>query len=453
MNRIIIIDDDAFICNVLEKHLTDQGYEVDTAYSASSGKKLLKEKSYSLALCDYRLPGSDGLKMFRAIKRMQPDAEVVIITAYADVRIAVNLIKEGVADYIVKPIRQEELLNLVKSILGRSDQKEEKKKEDAPGDFFFAKSKLFKDVLTLAGKVAPTNMSVLIEGPTGAGKEFLAKYIHSRSKRKNKPFVALDCGAVPRTLANSELFGHRKGAFTGALADKTGVFQEADGGTLFLDEVGNMDYEVQVKLLRTLQERTITRVGDANPVQVDVRIIAASNEPLKKLLEKGDFREDLYHRLNEFQLEIPGLRERGNDILDYTDFFIKQSNEQLGKQVKGIDDQVKNIFMQYSWEGNLRELRNVLKRAVLLSSGEFLTADLLPDEIRHFHLYEQADTEKYPGNSELKEISLEAERDLILNALREAGNNKSRAARQLGIDRKTLYNKLKKLNIDLSSGE
>jgi len=461
MGRILIIDDDAFICNVLEKHLSDNGYDVDASFSAAGGKKLLKDQEYDLVLCDYRLPESDGFKMLKIIKKLQPDVGVVIITAYADVKIAVKLIKQGAAEYIVKPIQKEELLHIVKELLTANNSKaensgtsseEEEKNADLPNDFFFGKDQAFHNILNMAEKVAPTNMGVLIQGATGSGKEYLAQYIHQKSKRNNKPFVALDCGAIPKSLADSELFGHRKGSFTGALADKTGVFQEANGGTLFLDEVGNLDYEVQVKLLRTLQERTIAMVGDANSFEVDVRIIAASNEDLREQVESGDFREDLYHRLNEFQLEIPSLNKRGEDLLLYSEYFIDLANRQLGKSVAGLDDKVREIFLSYSWEGNLRELKNVLKRAVLLSESELITPDTLPEEIRNHHLYYPERNEIDGNEGALKESSLDAEREVIIQALREMNNNKSKAARKLGIDRKTLYNKMNKLDIDPNPG-
>ncbi len=449
MNKVLIVDDDVFICNILEKHLVDDGFEAETAYSAASAKKLLKESVFDVVLCDYRLPDSDGLKMFHIIKKLNPNAKVIIITAYPDVSVAVKLIKGGADDYILKPLRQDDLLNLLRKLLQNGSTVEPSgKKQDE--DFFFGESSEIRQVLQLAETVAPTDMSVIIQGETGSGKEYLARFIHYRSKRREKPFVALDCGAIPKTLANSELFGHIKGSFTGAVADKIGVFVEANGGTLFLDEIGNLDYEVQVKLLRTLQERKVNRVGDPKTINIDVRIIVASNEDLGFLVAENKFREDLYHRINEFMVQLPPLRERKKDILQYAEFFIQQANIQLEKNVTGIDDDVRDIMLNYSWAGNLRELRNVVKRSVLMSQSDVLTADTLPREIRRFHLHEATNQDE-EGSGDLRKTSMEAERSLILGTLQSVDNNKSKAARILNIDRKTLYNKMKQLNIGLQS--
>lgn len=450
MHRLMIIDDDLFICNILEKYLTDHGYGVRTAYSARSAKKLLKESAFDVVLCDYRLPDSDGLKMLEFIREQNKGTKVIIITAYADVNIAVKLIKAGADDYIVKPVQQDELLVLLSELL-QSPNNIQLPENKTDGEFFFGESTEIRQVLQLAETVAPTDMSVIIDGETGSGKEYLARFIHYRSKRRQKPFVALDCGAIPKSLANSELFGHIKGSFTGAVADKIGVFQEANGGTLFLDEIGNLDYEVQVKLLRTLQERRITRVGDPKTTYIDVRIIVASNEDLKQLVDQNKFREDLYHRINEFLIQLPPLRKREKDILLYANFFMDQANQQLDKNVTRIDEETMDIILNYSWEGNLRELNNVVRRSVLLSKSDILTADTLPPEIRSFHLHEGANQNSEEASGDLRKTSLEAERALIIGTLRSVDNNKSKAARILNVDRKTLYNKMKQLNIGLQS--
>ncbi len=450
MHRLLIIDDDLFICNILEKYLTNNGYEVRTAYSARSAKKILKESAFDAVLCDYRLPDSDGLKMLQFIRELNKTTKVIIITAYADVNIAVKLIKAGADDYIVKPVNQDELLVLLSHML-ESSSNIQTAGNRSDGEFFFGESTEIRQVLQLAETVAPTNMSVIIDGETGSGKEYLARFIHYRSKRRQKPFVALDCGAIPKSLANSELFGHIKGSFTGAVADKIGVFQEANGGTLFLDEIGNLDYEVQVKLLRTLQERRITRVGDPKTTNIDVRIIVASNEDLKQLVAKNKFREDLYHRVNEFLIHLPPLRKREKDILLYADFFMGQANQQLDKNVTKIDEETRDIILNYSWAGNLRELSNVIRRSVLLSKSDTLTADSLPPEIRSFHLHETTNQKSEETSGDLRKTSLEAERALIIGTLQSVDNNKSKAARILNVDRKTLYNKMKQLNIGLQS--
>lgn len=450
MHRILIIDDDVFICNILEKYLKDNKYEVKSAYSAASAKNILKEEAFDVVLCDYRLPDSDGIKMLETIRRLDPGARVVVITAYADVNIAVKLIKSGASDYVVKPIQQEEILHLVNDLISKPEAPQAKKVKDN-GDFFFGSSPEITKVLELARTVAPTDLSVIINGETGSGKEFLARFIHVNSHRSKQRFVALDCGAIPKTLANSELFGHIKGSFTGAVADKIGVFQEADGGTLFLDEIGNLEYEVQVKLLRTLQERKVTRVGDPKTTEVDVRIIAASNEDLKQQVLDNNFREDLYHRLNEFMIALPPLRERQKDIIAYAEYFMEEANAQLDRNISKIDENAREILLQYSWEGNLRELRNVIKRAVLMSPSDMITKEAFPEEIRSFHLQQSLDTGIIDASSDLRETSLEAEKELIIETLRSVDNNKSKAARILKIDRKTLYNKMKRLNISLQS--
>jgi len=450
MHKILIIDDDVFICNVLEKFLKDNAFEVKSAYSAASGKKLLKEEDFDVVLCDYRLPDSDGIRMLETILRLNPRTRVVVITAYADVNIAVKLIKSGADDYVVKPIQQEEILHLVRELLS-NPEKQQSRVVQGNGDFFFGNSQEITRVLELARVVAPTDMSVIIDGETGSGKEFLARFIHAHSHRSGKPFVALDCGAIPKTLANSELFGHIKGSFTGAVADKIGVFQEADGGTLFLDEIGNLEYEVQVKLLRTLQERMVTRVGDPKATRIDVRIIAASNEDLKGQVAENNFREDLYHRLNEFMIHLPPLRERQDDIIAYAEFFMKEANAQLDRNIREIDQEAQRLLMQYSWGGNLRELRNVIKRAVLMAASEAITKEAFPEEIRSFHLQQSLNSGVRNASSDLRETSLEAEKELIIETLKSVDNNKSKAARILKIDRKTLYNKMKRLEISLQS--
>ncbi len=450
MSKILIIDDDTFICNILEKLLKDNGYQVEIAFSALSAEKKLKKSPFDLAIVDFRLPDSDGAKVLEKIKLNSPQTVVIIITAYADVRVAVKLMKLGAYDYVTKPIQPEELLDLLKKSLKKSKAPST---EPFPEDtFIVGSSAKIKNVLKLAETVAPTDLSVLIEGETGSGKEYVARYIHGKSTRANKPFIALDCGAIPKDLANSELFGHIKGSFTGAIKDKTGVFEEANGGTLFLDEIGNLRYDIQIKLLRALQEKKITRVGDARSISVDVRIIAATNEKLQTEVDDSNFREDLYHRLNEFKLFLPPLRERKEDLHFFIDHFIKVANARMNKKVSGIDPRLVKIVENYPWHGNIRELRNVMNRAVLMATEEVITINCLPpdilkaeaepENILHEHLNEE-------GNNRLKDASHEFEKVLILNTLRESNFNKSKAARILKIDRKTLYNKIKQYNIEI----
>lgn len=445
MIKILVIDDDTYICTLLENFLSQQGYKVQTSYDASQGLKKFKEFNPQLVLCDYRLPNSDGLEVLASIKKLNAAVPIIIMTAYGDVRMAVKLIKSGAFDYITKPIQPDETLQLIKKAL--STKKSTPTAKFLDKDFILGSSHKINKVMEHIKAVAPTELTVLIQGETGSGKEFIARNIHYSSQRKDKPFVAVDCGSLPRELANSELFGHVKGSFTGAVSDKKGYFEYAKGGTLFLDEVGNLPYENQVKLLRAIQERVINRVGDTKNIAIDVRIIAATNEDLLEAVDDNTFREDLYHRLNGFKINLPPLRERGDDIFLFAENFIERANKTFNKKIEGISDEVKKMFKRYKWHGNFRELENVINRSVLLEQTEFITPSTLPDEIRFYQTKEIPDKD----NSGLKEATYEAEKEAILNALKETNFNKSQAARKLNIDRKTLYNKLSQYNIELST--
>jgi two-component system response regulator HydG len=454
--KILVIDDDPYICNLLVNFLKQNGYRVTGASNSANSKKLLKKNSYDVVLCDYRLPDSDGTNLLRYIKSVSPLTEVIIITAYSDVRIAVNLIKSGAFDYVTKPIQPEEILQLVKRAGEKKNVNFARNKIDNSfhDNFIIGKSKWMKNVMKEINAVAPTDVSVLIEGETGSGKEYIARAIHYASNRRDKPFVPVDCGAIPKDLANSELFGHVKGAFTGAINDKTGYYEQANGGTLFLDEVGNLLLENQLKLLRTLQEGIIHKVGDNKPIKVDVRIISASNVSLLDKIKSYEFRDDLYHRLNGFKIILPALRERKEDIMAFTEFFIKKANIIFNKNVIGIDKYVLELFRTYRWYGNLRELQNIVFRTVLLSSTGLITSDLLPDEIKLDNW--QSDDKigntknKIHNMTELKEATYLTEKEVITNALQKSNYNKSKAARMLNIDRKTLYNKIKLYKLDFS---
>ncbi|KOH45510.1 sigma-54-dependent transcriptional regulator [Sunxiuqinia dokdonensis] len=452
MSKILIIDDDTFICEILKKQLTSNGYKVETAFSGKSGMDAVKNKQFELVLCDFRLPDTDGLELLQKIKAMAPSTLVIIITAYADVRQAVKLMKMGAEDYITKPLQQEEILALIRQKLNKDGQPAAKKEPDhiyTDGDFIMGKSDNMRSVINLSRRVAPTNMSVLIQGETGTGKEYIARFIHQHSKRNNKPFVALDCGAIPKDLANSELFGHIKGSFTGAVRDKEGVFQQANGGTLFLDEIGNLSYDIQVRLLRVLQERTVSRVGENKTQKVDVRIITATNDDLLDEVNQNNFREDLYHRVNEFKINLPALRERKEDILFFANHFLDASNKELGLRIERISSDTELILQKYPWFGNLRELKNVIKRAALLAPGNEIVRDCLPRDIVYPSDSEMNSDKVEIGESKLKDASSEFEKQLIMRTIEEAGFNKSKAARLLKIDRKTLYNKIKQYGIEI----
>jgi two-component system response regulator HydG len=451
MKKILVIDDDSYINNLLVNYLNNHNYQADGAMTGRSGMKKLEKLNYDLVLCDFRLPDTDGLKVLKHAKAKKPNLPLIIMTAYTDVKVAVKLIKAGAFDYITKPIQPEEILKLIE----RATQSKNKKEDGASfhKNFIVGNSERMQEIMKHVNLVAPTELTVLVEGETGSGKEYIAKAIHYTSARSNKPFVAVDCGAIPKELANSELFGHIKGAFTGAINDKKGVFEQAKGGTLFLDEVGNLPYENQVKLLRALQERIISPVGDNKTIKVDVRLIAATNENLTKLVAESEFREDLFHRLNEFRIQLPPLRHRGDDLFEFIDFFIAKANLTFNKKVLGIDENVKQLFTNYNWWGNIRELQNIINRSVLLSNSAYITSNILPDEIRLNNLFENNDEKKSAavrtGQIDLKKATHVTEKEMISDALIKANFNKSKAAKMLNIDRKTLYNKIKLLNIEL----
>ncbi len=450
MKRILIIDDDAYMCDLLVKYLAKNGYETEGAHKGKEGVEKFIKSEFDLILCDYRLPDMEGMEVLKQAKAKNENIQVIIMTAYADIATAVKTIKAGAFDYVTKPIHQEEILKTIEKALSG------KKAKESPTSFnkrfITGKSKRIREVLNHVEAVAPTDLSVLIQGETGSGKEFIARAIHYKSNRKDKPFVAVDCGVIPKELANSELFGHVKGAFTGAIKDKTGFFQQAKGGTLFLDEVGNLPYENQMKLLRALQERVINKVGNNKQIKIDVRVITASNDDLLNEVKKNNFREDLYHRVNGFKINLPALRERKEDIMEFTRSFIRNANKEFNKNVEGIDDTVHEIFMNYAWYGNIRELENVVKRGVLLSTSPLITADLLPEEILQYNMMDSNERVSQRSGEpvfELKEATLEAEKEVITNALIKTNFNKSKAARLLNIDRKTLYNKIKEYNISV----
>jgi len=460
MPRLLIIDDDKDICLVLSKFLTKNNYEVDVAHRGDEGLKLLRAHDYTLILCDYRLPDFTGVEMLRKIKLLQPSVAVIIITGYSDVRTAVETFRYGANDYVTKPLYPDELLVTIRETIAKNEKRNSVELEEstpevrrnkgntAALDFIVGKSVQSQTVQRYIELIAPSDMSVIINGETGTGKEFVAQSIHRHSKRANYPFVAIDCGALPKELAGSELFGHIKGAFTGAVSDKQGSFEVANGGTIFLDEIGNLSYENQIKLLRVIQERRIKRIGATKDIPIDVRIIAATNEDLTKSVKEGRFREDLYHRINEFKIQLSPLRERKEDILIFANYFLEKANQALHKNVKSFSPEVLTQITNYFWYGNLRELNNVVRRAVLLTVGDEVQSDSLPQEIIQAH-----SSLILPGDMVddsiglLKSIAGSAERQAIIDVLEKVNYNKSKAAELLKIDRKTLYNKLKLYNI------
>jgi two-component system, NtrC family, response regulator HydG len=438
---LLIIDDDLYIISLLEKYFQREGYKV---FSSSKGKPALTivhKEIVDVALCDIRLPDISGTELLPLIKQISPNTAVVMMTAYAEIKAAVESIKAGAFDYVTKPIHPEEISSIIKRAI--------KRKTKNKGDrFITGESAQMLELIDQAKLVAPTDMSVLIQGETGSGKEYIARLIHKNSTRKSKQFMAIDCGAIPTELASSELFGHVKGSFTGAISDKRGYFEQANGGTIFLDEIGNLSYDTQVKLLRAIQQKVITRVGDSNTIDVDIRMISASNSDLLEATGDGLFREDLYHRINEFKLNLPPLRERGDDIMIFAKHFLAEANRELNKEVKGFDEDVVISFRTYPWYGNLRELRNVIKRSVLFTRDDSISVNSLPEELRAKHSTDPKSV-KVSSTLDLKSAALEAEKLVLEKALQQANFNKSLAAKILKIDRKTLYNKIERYGITL----
>ena len=443
---ILIVEDDLTFATMLKTWLGKKGYEVETASTNARARKLLTTRDFSLILSDLRLPDQDGIHLLSWLRDLQKATPVIIMTSYAEIQGAVLAMKEGAADYVSKPVQPDELLKKIKEAISQESKvvatPKESKENFATQNFLEGESEAARQLYNYVKLVAPTQMSVLINGASGTGKEYVAHRIHQLSKRADKPFIAIDCGSIPKDLAASEFFGHVKGSFTGALTDKVGAFEEANGGTLFLDEIGNLSYEVQVQLLRALQERRIRRIGSTKEIEVDIRLVSATNENLKESISKGNFREDLYHRINEFTLRMPALKDRQEDILLFANFFLDQANRELDRHLIGFDAAASEAMQNYSWPGNLRQLKNIVKRATLLAQGDFISIRELGDEILE---HATPDAQQMQHSFVLHDEETEKQR--ILNALQQTGNNKTKAAQLLGVDRKTLYNKLKLYNI------
>lgn len=457
MRHILIVEDDIAFGTMLQTWLRRKGFEVDKATSVGAAVKLLVDmKSADLVLSDLRLPDHDGLRLLAWMHEHSINAPFIVMTNYAEVQNAVLAMKSGAADYIAKPVQPDILLQKINDAMMQNTQqsnatiqnsttqnaptaqnsKLKTQNSEAAPRYIEGKSEASRQLYSYVELVAPTPMSVLILGASGTGKEYVAHRIHDLSQRHDRPFFALDCGAIPRDVAASEFFGHKKGAFTGADADKRGAFEIANGGTLFLDEVGNLSYEVQVQLLRALQERRIRPVGGTKEIDIDIRLVCATNENLEEAVSEGRFREDLYHRINEFTIYMPKLSERGSDLFLFADLFIRHANEELNRNVEGFDSGAAEMLASHSWPGNLRELNNVVKRAVLLTRGSQITTaelTLAMGQIRTDNVLQLHDED--------------TERQRIITALQQTNGNKAKAARLLGVDRKTIYNKIEKLGI------
>ena len=439
MKHILIVEDDTTFAVMLQTWLSKKKFSVASVSGIAAAKKTLIESSVDLVLCDLRLPDGDGIDLLEWVSNRNVNVPLIVMTSYAAIPSAVQAMKLGARDYISKPVNPEDLVQKINEVFnaGVKTGKQIPVSESVPEEtnYLEGQSEAARQLYTYVKLVAPTSMSVLINGASGTGKEYVAKRIHQLSKRSEKPFVAIDCGAIPKELAASEFFGHKKGSFTGAIEDKVGAFIEADGGTIFLDEIGNLSYDVQVQLLRVLQERRVKPIGTTTEVKVDVRLIAATNEDLKAAIKSGAFREDLYHRINEFTIYMPHLCERGEDIPLFANFFLDQANRELEKPVPGFLPEAMERISQYTWPGNLREMRNTVMRAALLAQGN-------PIRVEHLGIDMNID----------KPINIlhdpDSERTKIVSALQKCSGNKSKAAAMLGIDRKTLYNKLKLYQIE-----
>lgn len=440
MAYVLLVEDDTTFSLILENFLQKKGHSVDVRHDVKSSIQALNQKNFDLLLLDYRLPDGNGLQVMHAARERQQEIPAVIMTSFNDVRTAVRAIRSGAFDYITKPVNPDELQMVLDDALSR---KEPSNKVSSIPNFIEGQSQASIKLHEYIHLVGPTDMSVIIQGESGTGKEYVARSIHRASKRAEQPFVAIDCGSLSKELAASELFGHVKGSFTGALQDKKGRFEAADGGTLFLDEVGNLTYEVQVQLLRALQERVIQPLGSNKQIKVNVRIITATNDDLLTSVAKGDFREDLYHRLNEFKIQVPPLRERENDLQVFIDHFIRLANVELERKVKRLSPEAAEIFKKYDWPGNLRELKNVIKRMVLLTRGDEAGIDTLPEEM----LPSVNTHSSKPTGTDLKALNEANEKELITETLRKVKYNKTQAAKLLNIDRTTLYNKMEKYQI------
>ena len=472
MKRILIVDDDKDLRFNLSCILKEEGHEVIAASDGKQALNALAENVPDLVMLDVRLPGMDGVELLEEMKKIEKNLPIIMLTAYSDVKSAVKAMKLGAFDYVTKPFNEEELILVIKKALHTQSLSREveylrKKLNQAPVSIeeTMGDSPQIKQVLKQVEIIAATNMTVILQGESGTGKELIAKMIHEKSRRKDKPFIAIDSGAIPDTLVESELFGYEKGAFTGAEERKDGKFEQANGGTVLLDEITNLPDTVQMKLLRVIQERKLQHLGGKKDISIDVRIIVASNVELSKAVRAGKFRDDLYHRLNEFQIDLPKLAERKEDIPFLAAYFLEEANSEFNKQVRGFSPEVMKFFLEFAWPGNVRELKNVARRAVLLAESDtvefanlslnqpmsiFETINTMKplDKSRPFYFEDILGSKKWRDKGfSFEELTQEFQKDLLREALGDAGGNKLKAAKTLNINRKTLYRKMKSLRL------
>ncbi|HMQ68791.1 MAG TPA: sigma-54 dependent transcriptional regulator [Ignavibacteria bacterium] len=447
MENILVVDDNEILRFTLKELLVESGFKCNAVEDGTKALQQVKTDQYDLVILDMRLPGMNGLEILNRIKKTNNTLPVIMLTAFGDIKTAVEAMKLGADDFITKPFDNDLMILTLRKTLENKYLKDEinfhRKKLDGKyiTEGVIGKSAVMQKIIEQVNIVAPSSLSVLLEGESGTGKEVIACLIHNLSERNEHNFIAVDCGAIPESLIESELFGHEKGAFTDAKTSKEGKFELADKGTIFLDEITNLSDSNQIKLLRVIQERKVTRLGAKKSIKLDIRIISATNIKLADAVNSNNFRQDLYYRLNEFHLELPPLRERKEDISLFVEHFIKDSNEELNKNVKGVSESVMDKLMSHSWQGNVRELRNVIRRSVLLSREDIINNIDIPDEIRFDK------TENTSSASSISDIKDELEKDMIIKALKDTNGNKSKAAKLLNMNERTFYRKIKNLGI------
>ncbi len=443
--KILVVDDELYMRQLLQEILNDAGYICDVSENGKQALVMMSDTIYDIVISDVNMPKMAGMELLDKIVTDYSDTAILLITAYATVSQAVEAIKVGAEDYITKPFNPEDLLKTIESIIGRKPKvsfQAESNNLDGYSEIIGNSPKM-QNIFSLIQRVAPTDSTVLIEGESGTGKELIANAIYSNSHRNNTPFIKVNCAAIPSTLMESELFGHVKGAFTGAIKDKKGKFELANKGTIYLDEIGDMEIALQAKILRVLQEQEITRVGSEDVSRVDVRVVAATNKNLIQAVENGEFREDLYYRLNVINIKVPPLRERIEDIPALVRHFINKHNIKMNREITTLSEQAQQICMTYTWPGNIRELENALERAIILSHSDIIEAHNLPEHITHGSILQQ----KAPSTSTFQFARNEFEKKMIEKALEESDGNVSKAARILGISRHSLRYQLEKLGL------
>lgn len=452
MEKILIIDDNESVRYTLESVLEEAGFNTVSVEDGFKAIDEVRSKKYDLIICDMKLPKMDGMQIMEEIMKISPETPLIFLTAFGDIKNAVEAMRKGAFDYITKPFDNDDMVITIRKALELKYLNQEleilrkKSDESYKGSGIIGSSPQMKEIFDQVNIVAPTNLTVLIQGESGTGKEVIANMIHRSSQRAARPFVAVDCGAIPESLIESELFGHEKGAFTDAKMQREGKFEQANGGTIFLDEITNLSDSNQIKLLRAIQERKITRIGGKKPLTLDVRILTATNVRLADAVNNGKFRADLYYRLNEFHLDLPALRERTGDLPSLVDHFVRDANQELNKNVETISDEVMEKISKHHWPGNVRELRNTIRRAVLLTQGSVMERISITDEVGN--AYRKIEPEDSGDDQSLENVTKKAEKDAILKAIEEAEGNKSKAAKLLNMNERTFYRKLKNLGIN-----